>query len=411
MPMNFPDTPTNGSSFTSAGSTWMWNGTSWKAATAPNPSPLYLPLAGGTLTGNLVIQQALTIGNNPYPTTPQAGSLFANALTTSGGSAFFNNVYIDSGSNAHLIANAAATAINNNGGAFGFWNAPAAAAGTVPTWTQRLGIGVNGDLVISGSYLTFLNTAVGGVNGTGGPFIYSDTNSIVLHLGSGNLNFFFQNNAGTNIAQISSAGNLYLNQTRVCTANAPSTGYNTFYDNYGGTAIYLGNGANYYRNSQHIFQSTDANGAVTFFVSGVVSNGQNVNLSYRQLLPNVDNTFWCGYNGWTLSWFGVCAYNFVNASDIRNKRDIEDLPDCLPFVKRLQAKRYKMTNGPVEERDVVRWGFVAQHVEAAMEGQRFGGHRNDNGQHGVVYHELTAILWKAVQELEQEVAALKEART
>jgi hypothetical protein len=59
MPMNFPDTPTNGSSFTSAGSTWTWNGTAWKPATAASGSPpLFLPLAGGTMTGNLTLAAA-----------------------------------------------------------------------------------------------------------------------------------------------------------------------------------------------------------------------------------------------------------------------------------------------------------------------------------------------------------------
>jgi hypothetical protein len=123
MPMNFPDTPTNGQTFTSGGVVWMWNGTVWNPTAAPgaagastvtiadtapigpapgnlwwNSSPsegqlyiqyndgssaqwvttnnfsgggLYLPLAGGTINpGPLVIN-----ANTTAPPAGQSGNL------------------------------------------------------------------------------------------------------------------------------------------------------------------------------------------------------------------------------------------------------------------------------------------------------------------------------------------------
>jgi len=53
-------------------------------------------------------------------------------------------------------------------------------------------------------------------------------------------------------------------------------------------------------------------------------------------------------------------------------------------------------------------GFVAEEVAAVL-GDDFGGYRHDgeSGYHGIDYAQLTAVLWKAVQELQAEVAALR----
>ena len=49
--INFPDSPTIGQIFTVGGLSWMWDGTKWEMNTVP--TGLYLPIAGGTLTGPL----------------------------------------------------------------------------------------------------------------------------------------------------------------------------------------------------------------------------------------------------------------------------------------------------------------------------------------------------------------------
>jgi hypothetical protein len=60
----------------------------------------------------------------------------------------------------------------------------------------------------------------------------------------------------------------------------------------------------------------------------------------------------------------------------------------------------------------VHWGFVAQDVEAVMKQRSLdfsGGHRIDNGIQALDYTRLIAVLWKAVQELSEEVTLLKGA--
>ncbi len=50
--IDFPNNPTVGQQFNAAGVTWVWDGVKW---TASGLGSAYLPLAGGTLTGDLII--------------------------------------------------------------------------------------------------------------------------------------------------------------------------------------------------------------------------------------------------------------------------------------------------------------------------------------------------------------------
>lgn len=63
--IDFPSSPTVGQQFTSGGVTWAWDGAKWTSA---GISASFLPLAGGTMTGDLIINapnnQGLTI-NGP----------------------------------------------------------------------------------------------------------------------------------------------------------------------------------------------------------------------------------------------------------------------------------------------------------------------------------------------------------
>lgn len=53
MAVDFPSSPTVGQTFTSGGATWIWDGVKWTATGAA--TGLYLPLTGGTLTGDLIL--------------------------------------------------------------------------------------------------------------------------------------------------------------------------------------------------------------------------------------------------------------------------------------------------------------------------------------------------------------------
>jgi len=123
------------------------------------------------------------------------------------------------------------------------------------------------------------------------------------------------------------------------------------------------------------------------------------------LSPGADNTINLGTTA--LAWANVYSHAYPAPSDIRLKRDISDLPDCLDLVKRVTPQRFRWRHGCDQER--VNWGFIAQDVAAVMEetGHEFGGHRVECDTHALEYNQLTAVLWKAVQELAAEVQSLK----
>jgi len=128
----------------------------------------------------------------------------------------------------------------------------------------------------------------------------------------------------------------------------------------------------------------------------------------NNFIPAANNTANCGISG--TAWSNVTSYAFPNASDRREKQDIDGLPDCLDLVRAINPQRYRWRHGRNQER--LNWGFVAQDVEAAMAGagHEFGGHRVERGRHSLEYNQLTAVLWKAVQELSQQVEELRHGR-
>jgi hypothetical protein len=77
--INFPDTPTLAQIFTTAGSSWQWDGNKWEGATVASGGP-YLLLTGGTLTGQLTVNPNIVIGN--AVTSPPATSLIVNTAAS-----------------------------------------------------------------------------------------------------------------------------------------------------------------------------------------------------------------------------------------------------------------------------------------------------------------------------------------
>jgi hypothetical protein len=136
------------------------------------------------------------------------------------------------------------------------------------------------------------------------------------------------------------------------------------------------------------------------------ADGDRFRFNHYAFYPAGDNSFYCGAQGGNV-WAAVYSYNFVTQSDLRHKTDIEDLPDCLAVLHVLKPKRFRFNNARPED-DVTHWGFVAQDVGAALAGHDFGGHRVDNsGEESISYNELTAVLWKACQEMSAQNAALE----
>lgn len=65
MPLNWPLNPSLEQAYTEAGKTWIWNGYAWDSGTAlGKPSGDYLPLTGGTVTGNLYVSDLNVSGSS-----------------------------------------------------------------------------------------------------------------------------------------------------------------------------------------------------------------------------------------------------------------------------------------------------------------------------------------------------------
>jgi hypothetical protein len=119
----------------------------------------------------------------------------------------------------------------------------------------------------------------------------------------------------------------------------------------------------------------------------------------------------------------VHAQGAVLTSDARLKRDIEPLPDCLGLVATIAPRQFRWEEIEPEKKlasmleqfppgffERRNWGFLAQDVKAAMSaaGHEFGGVIEDaEGNQSLSPSDLTAVLWKAVQELTARVAALE----
>lgn len=149
-----------------------------------------------------------------------------------------------------------------------------------------------------------------------------------------------------------------------------------------------------------------AGGGNTIYTGGVLQTGAHV-------VPWTNNAQYCG-GGVYNAFYACTAYNIVNLSDAREKKDVRDLPGrCLDLVNSIIPKRFRWNNGIDQERE--HWGFIAQEVGETMRdaGLDFGGHQvqdNENRSEGLAMHELVAVLWRAVQEMSGRLKVLEEGK-
>jgi hypothetical protein len=100
MALDWPAAPTNGQQYSGGGVTWTFDGVKWTAA---GLGPGFLPLTGGTLSGNVAI--APPAGNSPALILDKAASGLANQLLSQMNglgrwNLFFGDTVAESGSNA-----------------------------------------------------------------------------------------------------------------------------------------------------------------------------------------------------------------------------------------------------------------------------------------------------------------------
>jgi hypothetical protein len=121
------------------------------------------------------------------------------------------------------------------------------------------------------------------------------------------------------------------------------------------------------------------------------------------VLPYNDNGVSCGLTG--NAWAQCAAYWFNNPSSRSEKDDIVPLSSgALDKMRALRPVTFLWKHGDNRKRHS---GFIADEVATVM-GEDFGGYEIDEkGREGIAYHELTAVLWKACQEMAERIANLE----
>ena len=135
-------------------------------------------------------------------------------------------------------------------------------------------------------------------------------------------------------------------------------------------------------------QSNDNGGIV------VGQTGTNAYRNYRHVVSSGIHTFASSNNTASLSNAGA----WTNASDVAYKKDIVDTQYGLETIKALQPRDYKLKADDTEHT-----GFIAQELETVLPQFVIGeeGHKNVN------YAQITAVLTKAMKELEARVTTLE----
>jgi hypothetical protein len=391
---------------------------SGNAGSALNPVPLqqvnamlgsYLPLAGGSTTGPIAVNRAIPAGGN-------AGSVIANSNITATNYAV--NGYINAAGTGwnHLTGTGTVGIFNYDPAAntFNWFTSPQAAAGAaVATPVSIMDLNNAGLLTLrspgqaginlrkSGSTQTSFITGTSGANATRWLMYLGDASPESGGNQGSDFAIWRYTDAGANFPAAA------LSITRAngaVTLNPPGDGVriNTpaatncrIYYNVTGVKLWsVGETAD---GSFMFNNETDAISPLL-----IAPNG---NSYIRHSLPITNNAYVSG--GFGNNWQQVNSYAFNNASAKALKTDIAEVPaGALAQVASLKTKHFRWKDGEQSER--LNTGFVAEEVAAAL-GDDFGGYKHDEefGMHGLDYAQLTAVLWKAVQELAEKVGALE----
>ena len=158
-------------------------------------------------------------------------------------------------------------------------------------------------------------------------------------------------------------------------------------------------------------------GSLQFFTAGVkafeVTSNQYTTFSApvqltsaSAITPQTDNNCFCGSP--TLAWYQVNSHNYATISDPGQKTDIEPVSEgALAQVMAIAPCRYRWKSDPADSPE--HWGFMVPDVAEAMGPGFAGATLRPDGHSTLAYNDLTAVLWRAVQELAGQVAALTAA--
>jgi hypothetical protein len=118
------------------------------------------------------------------------------------------------------------------------------------------------------------------------------------------------------------------------------------------------------------------------------------------------------YNGSVTARFQGSASAWTFVSDERDKSDIEDLELGTEFVNKLKPRKFKWNHRHTNnDKGKQASGFIAQEVKEVLDNENidYTGivNTNDPDQYMIAQANLIPILVKAIQELSEEVKALK----
>jgi hypothetical protein len=520
--INFPDTPTNGQIFTSAGSSWRYDGAKWFSSGGVSGAA-----GSGTVTG-LTAGAGIMLAPNPITTT---GTISATAqplsITAGTGLSVSPSPITGTGAVSLVvpvnIANGGTGAISAGGALTSLGAAPASGS---PNYAPITG----------GNYVSSLTAGTGL---TGGTITTSGTValSVPVSIASGGTGSTTAVGALANLGGVSSTvlgsylplsggtlsgpGNLTINGTTNLGNWLQWAGVNIMYRDGTYTYIHGGGGQNnvylggdqqhnYYRNNAHHIQSSESQGDVEYMYldggtvninpgnlhvygtlwmhnnlcldhanlyyikdtggtpravmylsgdqliltspnsqttingnlttgymtmnTGGVSNGYFTVADFRSngnlyapggyvyapqsdchlgrtyfhwdCLPLYDGSYQVGYYG--QSWAAMSAYGYGNPSSRAQKTDIQPIDHALDAVMKLKPVGFYWKNEPVLDPDGTtdrkyHSGFIADEV-AGVFGNHAGVYRTDGEHEAIYYHELVAVLWRAVQELAEQCA-------
>jgi hypothetical protein len=366
---------TVGQIFTSAGKSWQWDGAKW-AATAGGGAPLDSP----SFTGD---------PKAPTPSTADNDTSIATTAFVKAQGYLLNNQVITlsgdvGGSGATAIAATLAT-VNSNVGTFAIQTVNAKGLVTAAA-------NMTGDVTTSGGAATLAT-----VNSNVGTF-----QGLTLDA-KGRVTAAANQNYVTGGPYLPTAGGTVTGSLRVGSALADP----------GAGSLAVGGSINLVNNQAVYSKDTGGTAHPILYLASdnrvwVGYGAGTFNVCNGHLYPSGDNTFLAGNTG--NAWANVVSYIFTDLT--RARINVEPLPACLGLVQAIQPKRYQLGNAREEDRDRVRWGLVPEDVGQAMQdaGLVFGGHivgDDEEQSQGLSYSDLTAVLWKAVQELSAQVAELQ----
>ena len=239
------------------------------------------------------------------------------------------------------------------------------------------------------SRMTILNTGQVDIGGTESAHANTDDLIVGSYSTNGGIQINAQNNANSSIFFGDNDSNLIGQLEYVHTGDIMTfiSGLSEFMRIVDGDALVIKNTT--VVNSAFLTVQSNDNGGVLV--------GQTGTNAYRHRTHEVStgiHKFASSNNTATLSNAGA----WTNASDISYKENIEDISYGLNTIKALQPRKYTVTcDGSTDI------GFIAQEMEKVVPEVVIG----KEGEKGITYGNLTAVLVKGIQELEARVATLE----